>query len=798
MLKNYFKITWRNLIRNKTFSFIKIAGLSIGLCVCMLILLYTKDEISYDRFHANGQHIYRIVQAMQTGKDAPQKMAITAAPLGDAFKKDIPEVQQSVRIISDAITVKRDNEVFNENPLFADDNFFSVFTFPLKGDPATALKDIRSIILTEASAQKYFGTTDVIGKTLQLKFHKEFENFKVSGIAEKAPQNSTIKFDMILPLEYYLQHNQMEKWVGGALNTFLLLSPGANTGTVEKKMQVLFDKHTKTQIEEAEKEMGISISIFLGLQAFTAIHLDTELGPINGLTDGSSAAYSYILTAIAIFILLIACINFINLSIGQSLKRSKEIGVRKVVGETRKQLIVQFLIESLVVSFIAFIIAFVLTYAVLPWFNELANKKLSLSYLSDIKLYIGWFLLLMITSFLSGIYPSLVLSGLQPANVLYNRQKLMGKNYLAKGLVVLQFSLAIFLIIGTMVVNKQLNFLFHTDLGFDSKNLVRINLPRSETSDQLPALFKNELSNQSGILSISTRNGGRSTSAVKADGKQIEIDYNKIDNNYFHTFKIPILSGRNFSPGYSSDSLQSVIVNESFATEAGWKTEEAVGKSIQFVEDGRRTVSIVGVIKNYHFASLKEKIKPQLFSMDPSMTYGQLWIKISPENIPRTLAVLKTTHAALIPFYPYDYQFMDDGNVYKYEVETRWKQIISIASILFIFISCIGLLGLVILSIEQRTKEIGIRKVLGAAVSRILMLISKDFILLIVIAFVITAPVAYYAVRKWLQDFAYRVDINWWTFVAAGLLALFIALATVSFLAIKAAITNPVKSLRTE
>jgi putative ABC transport system permease protein len=800
MFKNYFKIAWRNLMRNKIFSTIKILGLSIGLTVCMLIFLYTKDEISYDQFQENKAQLYRIIQNWQMGKEPAQTIGITNGVIGETFAKEIPEIQQFVRVNGVVVTVKKNNDVFTENPLFVDDNYLSVFTFPLiDGNRRTALHDPHSVVISKDMAKKYFGTTDVTGKVMQIKLDTAFENFTITAVAENSPQNSTLKADMLIPYKYWEKYNSNTGWIGGSLNTFLLLSQTANIKTVESKMQALFDKNTKEQIAKAAQEQGMAIKIKLGLQPLTEIHLSTKAGPDNGMSDGSNPTYSYILTCIAVFILIIACINFINLAVAQSLKRSKEIGIRKVVGSTRKQLIKQFLTESFLVSMIAFAIAIVLTITVLPFFNELANKKLSLSYLSDWYLYGGYFLLLLITSFIAGFYPSLVLSAFQPVKVLYSKQKLLGKNYLTKGLIVLQFALAIFLIIGTIAINSQLNFLLHADLGYDTKNLVRMDIPINKSSDRLPALFKSELAGKPDIISVAARNGGRNISGAKVDGKQIEIEYNKIDDQYLPTLKIPIIAGRNFSPKYPSDSMQSVIVNESFVKEAGWKLNNAVGKTIGFGEShDSRMVTVVGVVKDYHFLSMKEKISPEVFSMEPAFNYGQIWVKINPHDVLQTLSLLENTFKKLVPYYPYSYQFMDDINAKNYEMETKWKQIISIASTLFIFISCIGLLGLVILSIEQRTKEIGIRKVLGAAVSRIIVLISKEFLILISIAFVVAVPVGYYFVNKWLQDFAYRINIGWWMFALAGLVVIAVALLTMSFQAIKAAIANPVKSLRTE
>jgi putative ABC transport system permease protein len=800
MFKNYFKTAWRNLWRNKIFSVIKILGLSIGLTICMLIFLYTKDEISYDQFQKNKDQLFRIVQTWQMGKDPTQKIGITNGVMGESFENEIPEVKQYVRINGVTVTVKQKNDVFSESPLFVDNNFLSVFTFPLlEGNKKTALKDPYSVVVSKDLAKKYFGTTDVTGKVMQIKLDTAFENFTITAVAENSPQNSSLKADMLIPYKYYEKYNNNTGWIGGSLNTFLLLSPNANVHVVENKMQALFDKNTKNDIAKAEQEQGMKIKIMLGLQPLTDIHLSTEAGPDNGMSDGSKPTYSYILSCIAVFILIIACINFINLAVAQSLKRSKEIGIRKVVGGTRNQLIKQFLAESFLVSLLAFVIAIALTILILPFFNELANKKLSLSYLSDGYVYAGYFFLLLITSFIAGFYPSLVLSAFHPVKVLYTKQKLLGKNYLTKGLIILQFALAIFLIIGTIIINSQLNYLLHADLGYDTKNLVRIAIPVNRTSDKLPAIFKSELLNRPGIISVAARNSGRNISGAKVGGKQIEIEYSKIDDQYLHSFKIPIIAGRNFSPDFPSDSMNSVIVNESFVKEAGWKLNNAVGKTISFGEShDNRIVSVVGVIKDYHFLSLKDKISPQVFTMEPAFNYGEIWAKIKSDNIPQTLALLQDTYKKILPWFPYSYQFMDDINAKNYETEAKWKQIISIASVLFIFISCIGLLGLIMLSIEQRTKEIGVRKVLGAAVSRIVVLISKDFIVLIAIAFLAAVPVGYYFTNKWLQNFAYRINIGWWMFALAGLLVMAMALITMSFQAIKAAIANPVKSLRTE
>lgn len=799
MIKNYFLVAWRNLVKNKVLSVIKIAGLSIGLTVCILIFLYSKDEISFDQFHANKENIYRVYQRMRMGNNPPFTLSIAQPVWSEAFRDEIPEVTVRVRQVKYPVTTKKGNDVFTEEPLFADKNFFSVFSFQLlNGNPQTALNDMYSIVLSKTIAKKYFGEEDPKGKIMQIRMRDEFENFTVSGVASDPPQNSTITFDMLIPLEFYLKDQIHTGWLGGSVNTFLVLDPKADRKVVTNKMQAVFDKNTRAQIEKMQKEQGVSGEILLGIQPITDVHVNKELGAHNGLAEVSSPQFSYLLSSIAIFILLIACINFINLSIGQSLKRSREIGIRKVVGGNRKQLIWQFLAESFVISLIAFVLAITLAFAILPFFNDLAGKKLSLTYLADGWLYLGWFVLLLATSFIAGFYPSLVLSSFQPLRVLSGKEKLMGKNYFARGLIVFQFALAIFLIIGTIAVYTQLNYLFNKDLGYDKENLVKIALPPfSKDNPKLIKHFKHDLASQSEIVNIGTRNLGRSITGVVADAKQFEIDINSIDENFFPTFKIPFRIGRNFSSEFPADSVQSAIVNETFLKEAGWNTENALGKSFKLMEEDK-TLTIVGVAKDYHFKTLKEKTSAQLFTMGPESQYGEIWVKIKPENVPGTVALLSKTFRDITPFVPFSYDFMNMINAKNYEREIKWKQIVGISAILFIFISCIGMLGLVMLSVEQRTKEIGIRKVLGAAVFNVLVLVSKEFTVLVLIAFVVAIPAGYYAINFWLQDFPYRTTIQWWMFALGGLTAILLALITISFQAVKAALANPVKSLRTE
>lgn len=803
MYRSYFKIGWRTMVRNKLYSVIKILGLGIGLTVCMLILLYTKDEVSFDRFHEKKDQIFRIVQDWtynMSGKDENQKMGITNAVIGEVFEKEIPEVDQMVRVNGMGVIVKKDNDVFTEHALAVDSNYFKVFSFHLiAGNPTTALNDLHSIILSKEIANRYFGTTDVLGKTMQIKVADEFMDFKVTGLTEGSPQNSTLTDDMLVPFQVYERYvNNNKGWIGGSMNTFLMLHEGADQAAVTRKMQSIFDAHTKDQIAQHEQEDNMKLSIIMGLQPLTDIHLNTTLGPDNGMADGSNPVYSYVLTCIAVFILIIACINFVNLAIAQSIKRSREIGVRKVVGSTRSQVIRQFLTESFLVSTVSFALAILLTGLLIPFFNQLANKQLSFSYLADGYLVAGYLALLVITSLLAGVYPSLVLSSFQPVKVLYGRSVGIRKSLLTRGLIVLQFTLAIFLIIGTLVVNSQLNFLSHTDLGYDSQDQVQVEIPIRNASERLPDQFKQELLGKAGIVGVAARNRGRNISGVKVDEKTIEIENVKIDDQYIPSFQIKLVEGRNFSAGRPADSLHSVIVNERFVKEAGWSLEDAVGKTVQFMDDEKREATVVGVIKDYHYVSLKEEIKPELLSMNPNFNFGELWVKIDPARTPEALAEIRKAFDKLVPLFPYNYAFMNDINAKNYQTEAKWRLIISIASGLFIFISCMGLFGLVGLSVEYRTKEIGIRKVLGAAVSRIVGMISREFMVLTTVSFALAVPLAWLAVGKWLEGFAYRISPGWWMFALGGVVVMLVAFLVVGAQAFRAAKADPVKNLRSE
>jgi putative ABC transport system permease protein len=801
MFKNYFKIALRNLGRNKIYSFINIAGLSIGLACAMLIILYVKDEVSYDGFHKNVNNIYRITtQGIDKNGVKGRKDPNTGYLQGPRFAQNIPDIKSFVRVQSGNENIQLGTEVRDQDLLYVDSTFFDVFSFPLiRGNPHTCLKDPLSVVLSEDAAKRQFGTTDVIGKIVMLKDDSVFVPHKITAVAKKTPQNSSIKFEMLLPIKESKEDAlNSENWFNFFLNTFVVTDPHTNIRALESKMNQFYNQDSKDAIVSLRQKFGDDVenwkNIYL-LQPFLEMHMSTELPAQNGLSDASNPMYSYILSGIALFVLLIACINFVNLTVARSVKRAKEIGIRKVVGGERKQLMIQFLGESFLLCIIAFTLAIGLVELILPVFNNLSNKSLALSYLFDVKLVAGYILLFLLTSLLAGFYPAIVLSGYSPIQTLYSRFNLSGKNYLQKSLVVLQFALASFLIISTFTIFKQFNFLTTEKLGYNDTNIVRVN-NHFKTHEEA-WLFKNELLKDPNIISVAPRNGGSWGTAAKLNtDSTIQFDYETVDESFLPTLKIPLVQGRNFSPGFPSDSANAVLVNETFVKKAGWKNP--IGQTVNFWYKDNKIYTVVGVVKDYHYTSLNEKIGPELFTMKQDNNYGLVYIKIKPNTAASSLKTIQKTFKQLYPLSPYSYVFMNDQNRKNYEAEAKWKQIMLFGAILTIFISCIGLFGLSVLSAEKRTKEIGIRKVLGASVQRVVTILSKDFLKLVFISLIISIPLAWMATNKWLQNYPYRITLSWWLFASGGILVILIALITISFQSIKAAIANPVKSLRTE
>jgi len=793
MFKNYFKTAFRNLTHNKVYSLINIVGLSIGLACAMLIILYVKDEVSYDRFHKNASQIYCVVAKGHFSRgpnNFVNYMSVSGYLQGPKFKAAIPEIQSFVRYQGYHLDMKNGTDIISQGITYVDSNFFSMFSFPLlHGNPKTALLNLHSVVLSEEMAKKQFGSTDVLGKTMLIKNDSAFQPYTITGVSKRCPQNSSIKFDILLPINVPAEEEaKTDNWSSFFLGTFVMLSPDANVKAVEAKMEKTYEADAAEMIKK-NKDNPLSDITYI-LQPLTDIHLNKEIP--NQLSDVSNPVYSYILSGIALLILLIACINFINLTVARSISRAKEIGIRKISGGQRNQLVMQFLGESFLLCFIAFVFAIILVKGLLPIFSDLSNKALKLSYLLDGKLIVSYIVLFFLTGLLAGFYPALVLSKYNPAQTLYGRFHLAGKNYLQKSLVVLQFSFASFLIMATITIFSQFNFLTTEKLGYDDSNLVlveKMNLKQDEAR-----LLKHELLKYPGIIDMTAKNKWFSGTSGKVNGdKDIDFSFETVDESYLPLLKIPILKGRNFSASLSTDSGHSVLVNETFVKKAGWKNP--LGQQIEFWS---KKYEVVGVVKDYHSEPLNNEIGPKVLTMWPPFAMGVAYIKIQPDLKQVSLKHIEKVFKTLFPNNPYSYTFKDLENQKNYESEARWKQIMLFGALLTILVSCVGLFGLSVLSAEKRTKEIGIRKVLGASVTRIVSILSKDFLILVVIALLISIPLTWISANKWLENYPYRIKLSWSIFATGSILVILIAIATISFQAIKAAVTNPANSLRSE
>ncbi len=797
MFRNYLKTACRHLWRNKLYSSINIIGLTLAITCALLAVLYVQDEMSYDRFHKNAPHLYRLTTTIINADKSSETVGTTGQVEGPAFKSAIPEIADYVRIMGmNGINLSAAGKSLAVNNIFADENFFHIFSFPLLyGNPNNVLNDPFSIVLSEATALKFFGTTQVVGRTLQIEEGRGFENLTITGVAKNAPSNSSVQFDVIVPFKYLQKMFTDANWLNQYLTTFILLQPNTNPKTVEQKFAKVFEVNANAQLIEAK---GFSGQYQFGLMPFTYMHLHplalNAYGTTDeeqGLSDASTLTYSYILMGIVAFILIMACVNFINLSVAESLKKAKEIGVRKISGSTRIQIISQFLVEAAMLCFISFIFAAVLCNALLPVFNQLAEKKISFSLYNNLNLFKYGILLMLTCVFGAGLYPAFILSLFNPAQVLYNKQKLGSKNFFGKSLIVLQFTLALSLMISVIVYYRQMNFISNEDLGYNDADIIKIHLPPQRTDANVIAGFRNQLLKNPSIQQVAS-DMETGINSIAVNGKEIAVRTNSIDEFYLPALQIALKEGRNFSKEYGTDSVNAAIVNETFVKDAGWKNP--INQQFTDLND-KHIKTVIGVVKDYHYSSLKQKIEPQVLSMG---NREYVLIKIQADKIFQALKIIETTYNNTFPNHYFYYQFLNDENAASYKNDKRWQQIISYASSLAILICCVGLFGLSVFTSQQRYKEIGVRKVLGASVSNIVILLSKDFIRLVIIAFVIASPVAWYIMQNWLQGFAYRINISWWIFFIAGLLAVVIALATVSFQSIKAAIANPVKSLRTE
>jgi len=805
MIQNYFKIAWRNLWRNKAFSAINIFGLAIGIATCLIILLYLQNELSYDRFNVNADSIVRVVFRGKVSGGNMNEAAVMP-PVAQTLKADYPEVTAATRLREAGmpVIIYGDKTFKGDKAVYADANFFEVFTLPLiEGDVKDVLQQPNTVVISKAMANKYFGKDVAVGKILNFKSWNT--SYKVTGVFDKIPVNAHFHFDIFVSMAS-LADSKESSWMTSGYFTYLLLKKGVDYKNLEAKLPQAIEKYMGPQLA---KSMGISLAEFrnkgndvgLYLQPLTDIHLHSNFN--YDLEPAGDIKYIYIFGAIAIFMLLIACINFMNLSTASAAKRSREVGIRKVLGSQKMELIRQFLVESVLVTAIAMLFAVAIVYTVLPFFNNLAGIKVSLDLKENLWLLPGLFAVGLFTGILAGSYPAFYLSSFNPVTVLKSRFK-AGKSSvdLRSGLVVFQFFISIVLIIGTTIVYNQLSYIQHKKLGYNKDQVI---VTPGWLLNGKQDIYRNLLLQDPRVLDVSISsylpagNSGNNNFFIYPNDNNDQVVKTlryDVDENYLHTMGIQLQSGRNFSKEFGTDS-SAIILNETAAKSLGWPTN-ALGHIVTRLDNNgmKMQYKIIGVVKDFHFKSLHEAISPLVMVLGDNT--GNVIVKAKTADMPALLATMKTQWDNLQAEEVFDYSFLDERFNNTYKAEHKIGIILGLFAGLTIFVACLGLFGLATFSAEQRTKELGVRKVLGATVVSLVQLVSKEFLKLVIIANLIAWPLAWWVMNKWLQDFAYRINISWWVFVIAGITAIVLTIITVSFQAIKAALMNPVKSLKAE
>lgn len=802
MIENYFKIAWRNIRKNKLYSAVNIIGLTTGIVACLLIGLFVSNELTYDNFHENGNRIAKVYMEYQFSGTL-NKTDVTGTKVGPQFKRTFPQVETYVRTMKYSHSVSNGMKSFEESRVFyADADFFKLFSFPLlMGNGATALDAPRKIVLTPKTAKKYFGAEDPIGKTLRLDGGNE--EYEVTGIVEEAPLNSQIQYDILVSFTS-LGASKNEQWKSANYHTYLLLTDANQLPTLEQQIADYMQEVNQT-------EMGITGGSAdywtYHLERLEAIHLHSAVG--NNFESNGNITYIYVLSIVAFLILLIACVNYINLATAQSVSRGTEIGIRKVMGAGKSQLWKQFLGESVAITFLATGLAMVISMSLLPLFNTITGKEFNAALFVRPQALAAILLLSFFISIIAGAYPAFVLTSAKLVTVLKSGIRVSGSGgLLRKSLITVQFVIAIFLVATTLIVAQQLSYIQQKNLGYDREQVVvlPVDTKTKPLFEQLKAAFQNtaNVTSVTGSYEDPTSIGwGDGITVDDGHGvRELSLNATPVDLDYLKTMGMQLVAGRDFtradftlqdtSDGYKN-FRSTFILNEKAASDLGWTAEEAIGKTVMRYGQG----TVVGVVNDFHFESLHTPIGPLLIFLDTN-TVRQLFIKINTESTAKTLAALESVWRSRVAHRPFDYHFMDDDFNALYKAEARIASLFSLFSGVAIILACLGLFALAAFTTVQRTKEIGIRKVLGANVRNITFMVSKQFLSLVGIAILVAAPLAWWAGNSWLADFAYRIDVSWWIFALAGILAALIALATVSYHAIRAARANPVDSLRDE
>jgi len=804
MLRNYIKSAWRNLLKNKAFSFINVFGLSVGLACCMFIIAYVFSELTYDTYSVNSKQLYR-VGLTTLGNGSTTDFPMVDIAVGPGMKSVYPEVLASTRLSNRGqIFVTYKNRQFKETKVvMADSNFLQLFSIPLiQGDDKKALAEPFSIVINKNLAKKYFGDEQPLGKTLKV----GNDLMKVTGVIDKVPDNSHFHFDAFISMNTY-PHGQ-ETWSNVGYYTYLLLDKNADPKKLQAKFPQLVAQHV---VPEVQHDMGVSLAeaqkavntFVFYLKPITDIHLRTATK--FDIEPNGDISYVYIFGALAAFILLLACINFTNLSTASSARRSKEVGIRKVMGSLKEWLITQFLVESVMLTLFSMLLALGLVYLLLPYFNDLAGKHIGMGFFLNYKaLGIGIGLTLLV-GVLAGLYPAFFLSSFRIINVLKGSTgtEPTKKNFLQSSLVIFQFTVSTALIIATFIVYQQLHFMQNKKLGYDKDQLLVLN--DTYTLGNNEYAFKDQLTRDGRVANATVTtnipgNGNMDGTEIYAKEQQsdetkneIHCNIYRVDGNYLSTFGIKLIAGRNISPDFPGDT-SSVIINQATQRELGWSNTDPLGKTI--VRSGRRAFTVVGLVGDFNYKSAKEKVAPLMILANHR--HGSIVLKIKTADVSGLLNDIKKQWDDYKATGPFSYYFVDEQFASLYSAEQRTGKIFTSFAVIAVIIAGLGLFGLAAFMIKQRVKEIGIRKVLGASSATITAMLSAEFLKLVLIAIVISFPLTWFAMYKWLQDFAYRIDIQWWIFVLAGIIALLIAFITISFQSVKAALANPVKSLRSE
>jgi len=799
MLKNYLLMAFRNLKKQKGYALINVAGLAIGMACCILILSFILTELSYDRYHENANRTYRLIAGLTLG-NTPNLIA-TANPMSSiSMREEFAEVEEVVRIFPyrRAPVKQGDIEFYEEGIFYADATFFDVFTHPmLKGDPQSALVTANSLVLTEEMAEKYFGDQDPIGKMLKL---NNRHDCKVTGVIENVPANSHFTFDMLLSLETFIQENKQffQSWMGPFMfHSYLLLEKNTDYKKLEQKFPALIEKHAGEDL----RKYGAALEFYL--QPLTKTHLHSLYR--HEIAGHSDIKYVYVFGFVAVFVLLIACFNFMNIGTARSMTRAREVGMRKVLGADKGKLIKQFLGESLIYSFISLVLAVGLAHLALPFFRSLAGRPLTIGYAAVPWLIPGLIGLALVVGIFAGSYPAFFLASFQPVKVLKDILKSGTGDYRFRQVLVLtQFVISITLIICTLVVFKQLLFMKNKNLGFDKEHVVVVPIMENSIRQSIESV-KQELLRHPGIVSVAAGShepGGRPSGGSYqpegwADGKTVMMDGFSIDHDYIPTLDIDIVAGRNFSPEFSADEKESILINEYAVKEIGW--ENPLGKTIK-QPGAPKGKTIVGVIKDWHFQAPHKHIRGHIVNYGQAGFFGYrfVFVKLAPGNIPETLDFLKNKWREFDPNRTLDYHFLDSSYDLQYKDQEKLSRIFTYFTAFAIFIACLGLVGMSAFAAEQRTKEIGIRKVLGASMPNIVVMLSRELIIITVVANVIGWPLSYVLMHRWLQDFPFRTEIGVLTFLLSAALIFLIGLVTTSFQSIKASLANPVDALRFE